>query len=1164
MLSRLSLILTCVAYGFGLCATGCSQETFESSNVKFSSLNSHISNGYGESWALIVGINYMETKVPAVARNLVPQLNNAERDAKDFGTLLVDLYGYDKKNVILLTGAAATKDAIEKAQSEFKGKVKENDSLLVFFSGHGTRVENEENERGAVYAANVGFTEQGKLSGGYLRMHVDLLENIKSISAKHTLLILDCCHSGEIFRLNVHARSTDDRRAPALMEATKSIQAIASCRDRQRASDGMGVNSPFTAALLQGLRRIPARESEESAAYKRIGVNQLFSFIHPQLKNLPNGQSPDCRTLGGEDGEFSFFPANTKEASEEFQRNRITDDEFRALQAMVPGDHGNWWFEEKPWFIPSLRLMILQNAPVDRSKLQSSAIGSEELRTLAMRYREKLEKNVEVEQEESQRLLHRLRLRHFDDLRRRNSRDSKQVVEKIVKELEELADLLRASDLHLLAVGKHFLQRKSGEPESVEAVETAYDNALKKFDVDQPSELTLKSLCYADYGQFLNSVKRDYTNAASQFRNALALFGSELPSIPIAKVNLDSTSEDGPIYADGSKIGAQKSISKIEREGALVQGAIQLDNTVRIDLPKAVSISAPPAFRIFVLCSEASCWQQLNRWGKANDLLSEAFSVATGFDQDHELTVYVRNQMAWSKMVQWRFEEATREFEHANNVLLTLAQSTDDADRNKAKSKERQFEIMLGYDYNALARYLHHLHGLAMAKRFRGEWELAVVDYRKIVRMLATALENLKHDKSARLVASDVESTLLSRLVNSQERLADCNLFGNPTHPDLQEAADDYRRGLNACSFLPPDDRRDSWSLKLLYKIALSLSLPSPAQDTKLARAYCDEATKLRDKLKIRPVEPDGTLGVLSEAIVRLFNESLDPSSKAKALANLREQIHKLCDELRANMHRDQLETLLLATKVLSDQVLDDDRYHLTEDSEMLLYLCRLILPRATSTKLSFEMRSETGAYLNPYYDTVMRNKLRMKPSHVKDLLEIQWESTRNEFYAKPSEPQSVLALYLLDDKCYLLLDIPGSATKPCCLEGDYYLSALKRAGEGTADPLPLPDEIKQELVKLATIKTTPTWSRSSVDNTLAFRAPPLQVRWTDSLGKFTTFRSTRQESNGSSFALNKQIVSPTLTNVPDSQDIQSFKRPVFPQFPFYLPEGILVSTPGK
>ena len=590
MLTRFSLILIYMVYGFGFCAIGFSQETVESSNVKFSSSGSSISGGYGDSWALIVGINYTETKVPAVARNLVPQLNNAER--------------------------------------------------------------------GALYAANVGFTEQGKLSGGYLRMHVDLLASIKSISAKHTLLILDCCHSGEIFRLNVHARSTDDRRALALMEAKKSIQAIASCRDRQRASDGKGVNSPFTAALLQGLRRIPARESEETVAYKRIGVNQLFSFIHPQLKNLPNGQSPDCRTLGGEDGEFSFFPANTKEAREEFQRNRTTDDEFRALQAMVPGDHGNWWFEEKPWFIPSLRLMILQNAPMDRyrSRLQSSAIGSEELLMLAMQYREKLKKNLEVEQEESQRLLH-MRLRHFDDLRRKNSRDSKQVVEKIVKELEELEDQLQASDLHLLAVGKHFLQRRSDETDSVEAVETAYDNALKKFDVDQPNELILKALCYADYGQFLNSVKRDYSNAASQFRNALSLFGSELPRVPNSNVNVNSnsTSEDGPMYAYEARNGVQKAVPQLE--GGTEQGATPLDSKVRIALPKTVSISAPAAFRIFVLCSEASCWQQLNRWGKANDLLSEAISVATGFDQDHELTVYVRNQMAWSKMVQCYTEQ---------------------------------------------------------------------------------------------------------------------------------------------------------------------------------------------------------------------------------------------------------------------------------------------------------------------------------------------------------------------------------------------------------------------------------------------------------------------------------------------------------------------------
>lgn len=1170
--TRYSVVLAVLAVSSLLLAVGAAQDQGDDKGYTPYSGIPKTSDGYGDSWALIIGINYQDTasKVPAVARGLVPMLNNAENDAAELQKVLVNLYGYREDHVIPLIGAGATKEAIERELNAFKDKIKPNHSVLVFFSGHGTRIENVEGERGAIYAADVGFTEAGRLKSGYLRMHLDVLKTLKEdIPAKHKLLILDCCHSGEIFSLNARARSdAGDRRALALFEADNSIQAIASCRDRQRASDGSGKNSPFTAALLQALRRIPAREGAGVASRSRVGVNQLFTYMLPELKNLSNGQSPDCRSLGNVDGEFAFFPAATQAANDEFGKNFTSDKEFRTLQAMVPGDHGNWWFEEMPWFIPSLRLMILEKAPPDKSALQSSAIRSEELHELAVELHRDLQKAVTDAPVGIKRTLHELRLAHVRALLSKSARDSRQVVEKIVSDFETLGpserEQLEASDLHLLAVGKHYLQRKTEETEKVDAVDAAYAEALKRFDVNKPNELTLKSLCHADYGLFLSSVKREYANAATQFRSALSLFGSDLaPEVTAA------TAGDGPV----------------QTVDATVAGG-----TATPEVRKIVSRSAPAAFRVFVLCSEASAWQQQNRWGKANDLLIEAHLVAKGFDEDHQLTVFVLNQIAWGQMVQWRIDEAVKHFDRANTILLKLAQSTDDAGNVlvERKSRQQQFEIMLGYDYNALARYLHHLHGLAMAKRFRGQRDEAISDYREIVRMIAVALDQLKHGKSTRLVTGDVESTLLNRLVNSQERLADCNLFGNPAHPDLQEAADDYRRALNACAFLAPGDSRDNWRMRLLFKLSLALSIPSTAQDLELAGAYCREATELRKKLKVRPADAEGTLGLVSEAVVGVFAKSAKSLTvasaevEADALSNLRRQIHALCDELRGSLHRDQLETLLLATKVLVDQVPAEDRYHLAEDSELLLYLCRLILPRGSATPGNEHLRQETGSYLHAYYDTAMRNKLRMKPTHVKDLLEIQWEATRSEFYAKPSVPRPVLALYLLDDKCYLLLDVPGGASKSCCLEGNYYVKALTRACcDERADCLPLPEDIQEELIKLRKLEKTSVPVRSGKPVVTANaevsidQGTILQLRWADPVRGLSEPQSLRDLSDPQSLEAKSRLIPSTYsTEIGGRSEPQSPESPpnnsqavvtlkvetskaVKWRFPFILPEGI-------
>ncbi|WP_010581797.1 caspase family protein [Schlesneria paludicola] len=1131
--------------------------------------SANLNTGYTNSWALIVGVNYEKTNVPNAARNLVPTLKNAENDANALKKALVELYGYRNDHIVLLTGASATKEAIEKSLNEFKDsqRITKDDSLLVFFSGHGARLENEANERGAIYGANVEFTEGGKLKGGYLRMHLDLMKTLdESITAKHKLLILDCCHSGEIFSLHARARSdADDRRALALFERANSIQAIASCRDRQRASDGSGEHSPFTAAFLQAMRRIPARESVGSVSSLRIGVNQLFTFMLPELKNLPNGQSPDCRLLGDVDGEFSFFPSNTKEAREEFDKFRTTDSEFRALQAMVPGDHGNWWFEEMPWFIPSLRLMILDNAAMPRSGLQSSAISKEELRTLAAELRRALKKDLEDSTAGVKQDLLRLRLKHFTGLLSVSANDSTQVVSSIVKDFESLApdvkDHLSASDLHLLAVSKHYLHRKTDETEDVEAVEFAYTNALSRFDVNKPNELTLKSLCYADYGQFLSVLKRDYEKSALQFRSAMTLFSSDLAR----ELTSSSSRELAPTDPNSvTSIGAEAKS------------------------PRIVAGNAPAAFRVFVLCSEALAWQNQNHWGKANELLSEALHVARDFDVDHELTVFVQNQIAWSLMVQWRVDEARQFFVSANSILLNLAKSNFDAIPQVDRSRQKEFETLLDYDYNALARYLHHLHGLAMAKRFCGHHVEAISDYREIVRMITLALEHLKHVNAnqqkrinpSQRIASDLESLFLNRLVNSQERLADCSLFGDPDCPDLQESADDYRRALNACSFLPRGDLRENMRVGLLYKLSLTLSIPSSNQDLELARAYCQEAMALRKTLNIRSTEPVGTLGLITEAIVEMFSASNATESKTESLSKLRRLIHTLCDELRGKHHRDQSETLLLAAKLLVDQVPAEDRYHLAEDSEFLLYLCRLILPRGASAPNSGHLRKEIGTYLRPYYDTVMRNKLRMKSRHVKDLLEIQWEATRSEFYAKPTTPQPVLALYLMDKNCFLLLDIPGGASKHCCLEGSYYVSALTRASEGRADPLPLPEEIQQEVVKLAKRANVMSQPRPQNNGTDGDEKPvsqetALQLRWVDAMRGLPHLLNVAESTVPADSSSRSGLVQTTYTVTSESSgepnvvndgnegketvDAQTAKKVIFSRFPFILPNEIAV-----
>jgi hypothetical protein len=207
----------------------------------------------------------------------------------------------------------------------------------------------------------------------------------------------------------------------------------------------------------------------------------------------------------------------------------------------------------------------------------------------------------------------------------------------------------------------------------------------------------------------------------------------------------------------------------------------------------------------------------------------------------------------------------------------------------------------------------------------------------------------------------------------------------------------------------------------------------------------------------------------------------------------------------------------------------------LAEDAELLLYFCRLILPKSSNLAEQRYAKQDSSAYLRSYYDTVMRTKLRMKSKHVKDLLEVHWEATNGEFYTKPKQTAPVLAVYLFQDQCLLLLDIPGGVSRYYSLEGQDCVADVQRACARAEYRLPLPNELQRELVALRN-------RGIKVGNDAGVRAAPgqqaarLQLRWIDP---------------------QRGIVPPevVLKPVTEGENVLP-KTPPF-DFPFLIPDGI-------
>src|SRR5207253_570426 len=147
-------------------------------------------------------------------------------------------------------------------------------------------------------------------------------------------------------------------------------------RESELASDGPEQHSPFTQALLRSLQALPRKLPRDRL---RFTANMLFHEMALHLDDeLPLEQTPQCRWLDGlQQGEFHFFPDPKAEHADPADAARTR----QLLMATVPSTFGNWWADEVPWFMPSLRLRILEAHAQTKSLL--SDIDTERLREAA-------------------------------------------------------------------------------------------------------------------------------------------------------------------------------------------------------------------------------------------------------------------------------------------------------------------------------------------------------------------------------------------------------------------------------------------------------------------------------------------------------------------------------------------------------------------------------------------------------------------------------------------------------------------------------------------------------------------------------------------------------------------------------------------------------------
>ena len=329
---------------------------------------------YRKKWAVVVGINYDPEERKALNRGKIDRLDKAESDAREFYDLMLKCYGYHKDEVVLLIGKQATKEAIEgHLQNGFLcdlNRVRPEDSVLFYYSGHGYLRRRSE-PVGYLIPFDVRKTEGGEPDfATAIDTSIDLVKNLRvNCPARHKLMILDCCHAGSVFRIDERdggGRSPDETIDPDLFDA-HGIPGDGGKPGRTGCVRWRRALEPLT--VHQGAAQLAEHDPAEAdrATGSSFTVSELFHEMQVMLHGAPlrEDQSSQMLVARREPRRVPLLPLPIAEYPQ--VELKLTEDDRKIFLAIVPTTFGNWWGDEFPWFMPSLRYEILEQLPKTKS-----------------------------------------------------------------------------------------------------------------------------------------------------------------------------------------------------------------------------------------------------------------------------------------------------------------------------------------------------------------------------------------------------------------------------------------------------------------------------------------------------------------------------------------------------------------------------------------------------------------------------------------------------------------------------------------------------------------------------------------------------------------------------------------------------------------------------
>jgi Caspase domain/Trypsin-like peptidase domain len=211
-----------------------------------------------------------------------------------------DIGGYQAQVLI-----DADKRSMERAIDRMLSMGEREDTVLIFFAGHGLKHEN-----GKLYFAAI--DTEPEFLGGTAVSAGWLTEQMQNSRVGYQIVLLDCCFGGAFARGNVW-RGAQMESGKALevpdLELEGRGQVIITSADAMQfaleggALDGKPPASHFVRALTEGLA---TGEADCNPRDGRITVDELASYLVRKMKILGSSQRPTKWTFGAVDGDLLF------------------------------------------------------------------------------------------------------------------------------------------------------------------------------------------------------------------------------------------------------------------------------------------------------------------------------------------------------------------------------------------------------------------------------------------------------------------------------------------------------------------------------------------------------------------------------------------------------------------------------------------------------------------------------------------------------------------------------------------------------------------------------------------------------------------------------------------------------------------------------------------